>query len=333
MAILRAVGDRLMAAPLIELRSVSKDYGVHKRRFFGGWIGAIRAVDGVSLSLESRKTVSLVGESGCGKSTLSRLILGIERPSAGEILFTGRQLGKLTPSQSRDYRMSVQAVFQDPWSSLDPRMTVGSSIGEPLAIMGTHSKNEIKDMVSALLVRVGLKSEYASRYPHEFSGGQRQRIAVARALSLRPRLVVLDEPVSSLDVSIRAQILNLLTDLQESDGLGYLLISHQLPIVWSLSDQVAVMYLGQIVEFGPADEIESEPLHPYTQALILAVPPTHPDRKRKTATLPGEVPSPLNPPNGCRFHTRCPRAMPQCAAVEPEFREVAPRRWVACHLY
>jgi oligopeptide/dipeptide ABC transporter ATP-binding protein len=277
--------------------------------------------------------VSLVGESGCGKSTVSRLILAIDSPSAGRVLFEGAELTTLPRIRMRDYRDAVQAVFQDPWSSLDPRMSVGTTIGEPLAIRGSMSRPARRDRIAELLIQVGLRPEHADRYPHEFSGGQRQRIAVARAVALNPRLVVLDEPVSALDVSIRAQILNLLMELQERYGLGYLLISHQLSTVWALSDLVVVMYLGQFVEVGPAGAMRDDPLHPYTKALIAATPPPHPDMKRTAAPIAGEIPSPLNPPKGCRFHTRCPQAMAQCRTVEPEFREIAPKRFAACHLY
>ncbi len=322
-----------MAPPLIELRSVSKTYRVRRGLLLGRALGTVQAVDRVSLALEPGKTVSLVGESGCGKSTVSRLILAIESPTAGAVLFEGTELAALPRKRMRDYRDAVQAVFQDPWSSLDPRMSVGTSIGEPLAIRGGMSRPARRDRIVELLVQVGLRPEHAERYPHEFSGGQRQRIAVARALALNPRLVVLDEPVSALDVSIRAQILNLLMELQERYRLGYLLISHQLSTVWALSDLVVVMYLGQFVEVGPAAALRDEPLHPYTKALIAATPPPHPDMKRTAAPLAGEIPSPLNPPTGCRFHTRCPRVMAQCHSVEPEFREIAPGRFAACHLY
>jgi oligopeptide/dipeptide ABC transporter ATP-binding protein len=322
-----------MATALVELQSVSKRYRVERGLLLGRTLGTVTAVDRVSLSLQPEKTVSVVGESGCGKSTLSRLILGIESPSAGRVLFEGADLHLLSRERTRDYRDAVQAVFQDPWSSLDPRMTVGASIGEPLAIRGSVSKAAQRERVAALLVQVGLKPEHADRYPHEFSGGQRQRIAVARALALQPRLVVLDEPVSALDVSIRAQILNLLIELQERYGLAYLLISHHLATVWSLSDLVVVMYMGKLVEVGLASAVRDRPLHPYTQALIAATPPPHPDMKRIGAPISGEIPSPFNPPAGCRFHTRCPRVMARCRGIEPELREIEPGRFVACHLY
>jgi oligopeptide/dipeptide ABC transporter ATP-binding protein len=273
-----------------------------------------------------------VGESGCGKTTTSKLILGLERPTAGAIRFDGHDVVTLAREARRHWRRSVQAVFQDPYASLDPRMRVGAIVAEPLVINSDLDAAGRRQRVAELLELVGLPERAAALYPHEFSGGQRQRIAVARALALSPRLIVLDEPVSALDVSIRAQILNLLTDLQARLGVSYLFIAHDLAAVAHVSHAIAVMYLGKIVEWGDADAVALAPRHPYTQALFAAALPIDLDRPRDEVVLAGEVPSPLNPPGGCRFHTRCPLAMPRCADEEPVLRTVE-GRLVACHLY
>jgi oligopeptide transport system ATP-binding protein len=314
--------------PLLELRDVKKHYPARGGLFGTRPTGWVRAVDGVSFRLGAGETLSIVGESGCGKSTTARLVLRLEEPTAGTIAFQGTALDQFDAAALRRYRSAVQAVFQDPWSSLNPRRRAGAIIAEPLVVNAALPPSAVQDRVADLLVQVGLHPEHARLYPHQFSGGQRQRIAIARALSIDPQLIVLDEPVSALDVSIRAQILNLLKDLQERLGLSYVLIAHHLATVRHMSHQVAVMYLGQIVELAPGRELFAHPLHPYTQALYAAALSTHPDRRTNGLILSGEVPSPLNPPAGCRFHPRCPYATPECAAVEPQLRELAPGHWV-----
>ena len=292
----------------------------------------MRAVDSISLTLPAGTTLGLVGESGCGKTTTSKLILGLERPTAGAIRFDGADVLALDGEGRRRYRRSVQAVFQDPYGSLDPRMRVGAIIAEPLVINSELDATGRRRRVAELLDLVGLPVRAVTLYPHEFSGGQRQRIAIARALALSPKLVVLDEPVSALDVSIRAQILNLLTDLQKRLGVSYLFIAHDLAAVGHMSHTIAVMYLGKIVEWGDAEAVALAPKHPYTQALFAAALPVDLDGPRTEVTLAGEVPSPLAPPTGCRFHPRCAFAMPQCATDEPTLRPES-GRLVACHLY
>ena len=303
-----------------------------RRGFFGGGGGVVRAVDGVSFAIESGQTLGVVGESGCGKTTTAKLVLGLETPTGGGIRFEGRDLQTLDTSGRRHYRKSVQAVFQDPYASLSPRMRISAIIAEPLVTNETLSSREVRQRVRKLLDSVGLPAHAADLFPHEFSGGQRQRIAIARALALSPRLVVLDEPVSALDVSIRAQILNLLRDLQAELGLSYLFIAHDLAAVAHMSHTIVVMYLGKIVETGEAQELSRAPKHPYTRALFSAALPSHPDERREEIILQGEVPSPLNPPSGCRFHPRCPNAMPVCGMEEPVLRDVE-GHLVACHLY
>ncbi|MEK7879362.1 MAG: oligopeptide/dipeptide ABC transporter ATP-binding protein, partial [candidate division NC10 bacterium] len=289
-------------------------------------------VDRVSFAIEPGKTLGLVGESGCGKTTTGKLILRLEQPTGGVIRFDGKDIQHLDGAGLKAYRRSVQAVFQDPYASLNPRMRVGAIIGEPLVANEELPAIELKGRLLQLLEMVGLPEGAATLFPHEFSGGQRQRIAIARALALSPRLVVLDEPVSALDVSIRAQILNLLRDLQDRLGLSYLFIAHDLAAVAHMSHTIAVMYLGKLVEMGDAEAVATAPQHPYTHALFSAALPSHPEERREEILLPGEVPSPLNPPSGCRFHPRCPHAMPVCGEIEPELQTVSGRQ-VACHLY
>jgi oligopeptide/dipeptide ABC transporter ATP-binding protein len=316
---------------LLEAHDLTKHFPL-RRGLFSRARGAVQAVDGVSFTIEPGRTLGVVGESGCGKSTTAKLVLKLEEPTAGEIRFDGQPLQGLDAEGIRRYRKSVQAVFQDPFASLNPRMRVGQIIAEPLVTNETLPAVEVRKRVSRLLELVALPERAAVLFPHEFSGGQRQRIAIARALALSPRLVVLDEPVSALDVSIRAQILNLLRDLQRDLGLAYLFIAHDLAAVAHMSHAIAVMYLGKIVEYGPAKTVATDPKHPYTQALFAAALPAHPDETREEIVLTGEVPSPIDPPAGCRFHPRCPRAFGRCSTEAPRLA-VAHAREVACHLY
>jgi oligopeptide/dipeptide ABC transporter ATP-binding protein len=317
--------------PLLEARNLQKHFPM-KRGLFGRDGGSVKAVDDISFEIESGRTLGVVGESGCGKTTTAKLVLRLETPTGGEIRFDGRVLSGLDGDLLRMYRRSVQAVFQDPFASLDPRMRVGDIIAEPLTTNEKLPKDEVRRRIDKLLDVVGLPGRSATLFPHEFSGGQRQRIAIARSLALSPRIVVLDEPVSALDVSIRAQILNLLRDLQRELGLSYLFIAHDLAAVAHMSHTVAVMYLGKIVEIGDAKVIAQNPQHPYTKALFSAALPSHPDEKRDEIILSGEVPSPVNPPAGCRFHPRCPSVMDRCRTEAPELAVWDGRR-VSCHLY
>ena len=301
----------------------------------GGMLGGegltIRAVDDVSFSVRPGETFGLVGESGCGKTTLGQTIIRLYDPTDGQIIFDGTDISTFGARQMRPVRRDIQMIFQDPSASLDPRMTVGSVIAEPLNVFGIGSKSDRRERVQELLKVVGLNSYFSNRYPHEFSGGQRQRIGIARALALNPKLVICDEPVSALDVSIQAQVLNLLKSLQDQFSLTYLFIAHNLAVVAHISDRVGVMYLGKLVEIGDAREITERPRHPYTKALISAVPVPDPTRERGRIILQGDVPSPASPPTGCRFNPRCPIAQPNCSVEEPELRMVSPDHWVACH--
>jgi len=316
---------------LLEATALSKHFQA-RRGIFGGERGTVRAVDGISFAIEPGQTLGVVGESGCGKTTTAKLVLGLEEPTGGTIRFDGRDLRRLDAAGRRNYRKSVQAVFQDPYASLNPRMRISAIITEPLITHEQLSAAAVKARVLELLDLVGLPARAAELFPHEFSGGQRQRIAIARALALSPKLIVLDEPVSALDVSIRAQILNLLRDLQARLGVSYLFIAHDLAAVAHMSHQIVVMYLGKIVESGEAKQLARAPKHPYTEALFSAALPSHPDERRDEIILSGEVPSPLNPPSGCRFHPRCPHAMQRCADEEPILAAVE-ERVVACHLF
>ncbi|HJQ55461.1 MAG TPA: dipeptide ABC transporter ATP-binding protein [Vineibacter sp.] len=316
---------------LLEAVGLSKHFAA-RRGLFGGARGVVRAVDDISFRIERGRTLGVVGESGCGKSTTAKLVLGLEAPTGGAIHFDGHDLVGLDAASRRQYRKSVQAVFQDPYASLSPRMRVSAIIAEPLITNETVTPAEVRRRVAELLDLVGLPARAADLFPHEFSGGQRQRIAIARSLALSPKLVVLDEPVSALDVSIRAQILNLLRDLQKRLGLSYFFIAHDLAAVAHMSHEIVVMYLGKIVERGDARTLAQNPKHPYTEALFSAALPSHPDERRDEVVLAGEVPSPLNPPPGCRFHPRCKHAMPVCAQQVPALAPVE-GRMVACHLY
>ena len=318
---------------LLRLEGVKKHYPVTTGLILQRTIGMVKAVDGISFTIPEGETYSLVGESGCGKTTTSRMVLMVEPPTEGETYFQGKQLGRLNRAETREFRASAKAVFQDPWSSLNPRLRVKSIVSEPLTTQQNVSRQDLNAQVGELLQVVGLHPFHAQRYPHEFSGGQRQRIAIARALSTRPKLMVLDEPVSALDVSIRAQILNLLKELQQTYNLTYLLIAHNLATVRYMSHRIGVMYLGKIVEEAPPDSLFTNPLHPYTKALISASLPAHPRKQREEIVLSGEVPSPLNPPSGCTFHPRCPFAMDRCRTEVPEYQEIETGHNVACHLY
>ena len=318
---------------LLDVRDLKKYFPVTKGLLFSKTTGYLKAVDGISFQIQRGETLGIVGESGCGKSTTAKLLLMLEEPTEGRILFEGEDIHHTDSSHRRAYRSSVQAVFQDPWSSLNPRMRVKDLIGEPMVINWDVPRREIVERVEKLLQDVGLNSYHANLFPHEFSGGQRQRLAIARGMSLHPKMIVLDEPVSALDVSIRAQIMNLLKDLQQEYEVSYLLIAHHLATVRYMCDSIAVMYLGQIVEYAEVKELFNNPLHPYTKALMSAALPSHPDTEQDEIILSGEVPSPLNPPLGCRFHTRCPFAMDRCAVEVPETRELAPGHTAACHLY
>jgi oligopeptide transport system ATP-binding protein len=319
---------------LLHVENLVKYFPIMRGVIVQRQVGAVHAVDGVSFDIYKGETLGLVGESGCGKSTTGRSILQLHRPTSGSVIFEGEDLVKLKGEKLRQMRRRMQMIFQDPYASLNPRMTVGQIISEPLIIHDISKGKEAQERAEDLLKLVGLNPAYTNRYPHEFSGGQRQRIGVARALALDPDLIVCDEPISALDVSIQAQVVNLLEDLQAQLGLTYLFIAHDLSMVRHISDRVAVMYLGKVVELTTRDKLYANPLHPYTQALLSAVPIPDPvvEAKRKRIILTGDVPSPVNPPSGCHFRTRCPLAAEICKEKEPEWREVQPAHWVACHM-
>ena len=293
----------------------------------------LKAVDGVSLKLKAGHTIGIVGESGCGKTTLGRTILRLYEPTEGEVIFEGKHIEKLKGNALRKMRPNFQMIFQDPYSSLSPRMTVGEIVGEAVKVHHIVPKEQYKDYIVDIMIKCGLQPHYFDRYPHEFSGGQRQRICIAKALALKPKLVICDEPVSALDVSIQAQIINLFKDLQESDNLAYLFISHDLSVVEHISDEVGVMYLGNMVEYGTKRDLFDNPLHPYTKALFSAVPVPDPDSKIKRIVLQGDIPSPANPPKGCKFHTRCSDCMSACKLFQPKFADMGGGHYVACHKY
>jgi oligopeptide transport system ATP-binding protein len=319
--------------PLLEVTNLVKHFPIKSGIVIDRQVGAVQAVDDVSFAVGAGETLGLVGESGCGKSTLARSILQLIRPTSGSVRFRGTELTDLGRRQLRPLRREMQMIFQDPYASLNPRKRVGQIVGDPLKLHGIAAGDELKRRVQELLERVGLSAEHYNRFPHEFSGGQRQRIGVARALALEPKMIIADEPVSALDVSIQAQIINLLEDLQDEFELTYVFVAHDLGVVRHVSDRIAVMYLGKIVEIGPAEDVYSNPIHPYTVSLLSAVPIPDPrlNQAREQVVLEGDVPSPANPPEACRFHTRCPRATEICAEVEPQLVDYGRGHWAACH--
>ena len=319
------------AAPVLEVRDLKKHFPI-RHGFLRRRGGEVFAVDGVSFAIAPRETLGLVGESGCGKSTVGRTVLRLIEPTAGSIRLDGRDITHLDKAALRPFRPQMQIIFQDPFSSLDPRMSAGDIVAEPLRVHRLASGRALKEIVAGLFDRVGLRRAQMDNFPHQFSGGQRQRIGIARALALKPKLIVADEPVSALDVSIQAQVLNLMMDLQRELGLAYLFISHNLAVVEHISDRIAVMYLGRIVEYTDKKTLFTHALHPYTESLLAAVPVPDPRVKRQKRLLQGDVPSPINPPSGCHFHTRCPYAVERCKGETPALREARPGQWVACHL-
>lgn len=321
-----------MTQPLVQVENLKMHFPI-KGGPLGKTVGAVKAVDGVSFHINKGETLGLVGESGCGKSTTGRMLLRLLEPSEGSIYFEGQDITKLSGNELRKMRRNMQMVFQDPFASLNPRHTIGKILEEPLIVHSVKDRLERKRRVKELLEVVGLSSYHASRYPHQFSGGQRQRIGIARALAIHPKLIIADEPVSALDVSIQSQVLNLLQDLQQEYELTYLFIAHDLGVVRHISDRVGVMYLGQLVEISDTEELYDKPLHPYTQALLSAVPIADVTYRRERIILEGDVPSPVNPPTGCPFHTRCPKAFEPCSAARPQLSEIDPGHYVACHLY
>jgi len=320
-----------MPRPLLSVRGLVKHFPV-KKGLLQRTVGRVHAVDGISFDIAEGETLGLVGESGCGKSTAGKTILKLIDPTAGEIRVKGERIDRLSRREMRPWRRQLQVVFQDPYSSLNPRLKIRDIIGEPLVNYGVTGGRELSDCVEELALKVGLRAEALDRYPHEFSGGQRQRIGIARALALHPSLIVCDEPVSALDVSVQAQVINLLSDLQREFGLSYLFVAHDLAVVEHISRRIAVMYLGKIVELADKRALFTRPQHPYTEALLSAVPVPDPEAAKQRIILKGDVPSPINPPTGCRFHTRCPYAFDRCSREEPAMREVRPGHHVACHL-
>jgi oligopeptide/dipeptide ABC transporter ATP-binding protein len=320
------------SVPILEVADLKQHFPV-KKGIVRRTVAHVLAVDGVSFSVSAGETLGLVGESGCGKSTVARTVLRLIEPTAGSITVEGQDITHLSKAQLRPYRREMQIIFQDPFSSLNPRMTAGDVVGEPLSVHGLARGNARTARVADLFQQVGLSPVQMKSFPHEFSGGQRQRISIARALALNPKLIVADEPVSALDVSIQAQVINLMMDLQQEKGLSYLFIAHGLAVVEHISHRIAVMYLGKIVEYADKRELFLKPLHPYTEALLAAVPVPNPKLRRPRRHVGGDVPSPINPPAGCAFHTRCPHAMERCRVETPPLIEVAPRHWVACHLH
>ena len=319
------------ATPVVKVTDLKKHFPVH-RGVLSRVVGHVFAVDGVSFEIGPGETLCLVGESGCGKSTVARTVMRLLEPTSGSVALNGVDISKMSEAELRPYRKQMQMVFQDPYSSLNPHLSAGAIVGEPLVNYGVASGAELSERVARLFERVGLHAEAAKKYPHEFSGGQRQRVGIARAIALNSGLIVADEPVSGLDVSVQAQVLNLLIGLQDELGLAYLFVSHDLAVVEHIGHRIAVMYLGRIVELADNDSLFSEPLHPYTEALLAAAPLPDPEIKRERVVLQGDVPSPITPPAGCHFHTRCPLAHERCRVEVPPLQEVRPKRWVACHL-